>query len=109
MSYQFKPLELHAVVYVLELEDDCYYVGATMNLNVRMAQHFEGTGSKWTKLHKPLKILEVIYPFREGLENEITQKYFGIKGKDNVRGGSWCQVGPKTNSEIVHLSNVMEQ
>jgi hypothetical protein len=94
-SFQFLPIQLNACVYVLELEDDCIYVGATMNFNVRMAQHFAGMGAKWTKLHKPVKVLEVLYPFTPGLENKITQKYFELKGKDNVRGGSWCRVNEK--------------
>ena len=63
-----------------------------MNFNVRMAQHFAGMGAKWTKLHKPLKVLEVLYPLTPGLENKITQKYFELKGKEKVRGGSWCRV-----------------
>ena len=86
MSFQFLPIELFACVYVLELEDHCIYVGATMNFNVRMAQHFSGTGSKWTQLHKPVKVLEVLYPLTPGLENKITQKYFDLKGRENVRG-----------------------
>ena len=94
-SFQFLPIQLNACVYVLELEDDCIYVGATMNFNVRMAQHFAGMGAKWTKFHKPVKVLEVLYPFTPGLENKITQKYFELKGKDNVRGGSWCRVNEK--------------
>lgn len=88
----FLPIQLNACVYVLELENDCIYVGATMNFNVRMAQHFAGMGAKWTKLHKPLKVLEVLYPLTPGLENKITQKYFELKGKEKVRGGSWCRV-----------------
>jgi predicted GIY-YIG superfamily endonuclease len=92
MAFQFLPIELNACVYVLELEDSCVYVGATMNFNVRMAQHFSGIGAKWTKLHKPLKVLEVIYPMIAGLENTITQKYFALYGKEKVRGGSWCRV-----------------
>lgn len=92
MSFQFLPIELHACVYVLELEHSCVYVGATMNFNVRMAQHFSGIGAKWTKLHKPLKVIEVVYPMTPGLENIITQKYFALYGKEKVRGGSWCRV-----------------
>jgi hypothetical protein len=105
MSFQFVPIELFACVYVLELEDHCIYVGATMNFNVSMAQHFSGTGSKWTKLHKPLKVLEVIYPLTPGLENKITQKYFDLKGRENVRGGSWCKVEckEKTNPYTIQF------
>lgn len=95
MAFTFAPLKLHACVYVLQLENDCIYVGATMNFNVRMAQHFAGVGSKWTKLHKPLGIIEVLYPFTPNLENRVTQKYFDLKGHEKVRGGSWCRVKQK--------------
>jgi hypothetical protein len=112
MSFQFTPLELHACVYVLELEEDCIYVGATMNFNVRMAQHFAGVGSKWTKLHKPLRVLEVMYPFCEGLENKVTQRYMQERGKEKVKGGSWCRVNTQTQTynenEVLHLDLELE-
>lgn len=91
-NFHFDPIQLSGCVYVLELEDECIYVGATMNFNLRMAQHFAGRGSRWTILHKPKKVLEIVYPMTAGLENEITQRYMGERGKEKVRGGSWCQV-----------------
>ena len=105
MAFQFLPIELNACVYVLELKDSCVYVGATMNFNVRMAQHFSGIGAKWTKLHKPVKVLEVIYPMSPGLENTITQKYFALYGKEKVRGGSWCRVQSTRCSENENKNN----
>jgi len=81
-------------------------VGATMNFNVRMAQHFCGVGSKWTKVHKPVKVLEVLYPFSEGLENKTTQKYMLERGREKVRGGSWCRIeynSNNNNNEVLNL------
>jgi predicted GIY-YIG superfamily endonuclease len=85
-------LTIHPSVYVLKLEDECYYIGITFNLNLRMAQHWSSQGAKWTKLHKPVSIVEVIYPATVENENEITLKYMKLFGKDLVRGGNWCQV-----------------
>ena len=47
-------------VYVLELEDERYYIGRTSNFFQRMNEHFGGNGSIYTKKYKPIKIKEVI-------------------------------------------------
>lgn len=85
-------LVLYPCVYVLLLEDDCYYVGMSYNLNIRLSQHWGGSGAKWTRLHKPLKVLEVVYPAEKTTENEITKRYMETYGSEKVRGGSWCRV-----------------
>jgi len=86
-------LTLYSCVYVLKLEDGCYYVGITRNLNMRMAQHWSGVeGAKWTKLHKPISIVEVIYPATRETENATTQRYMESYGKEFVRGGAWCKI-----------------
>ena len=88
-----EPILVAPMIYVLELEDDCFYVGITYNLNLRIAQHLSGTGAGWTKMHKPVKIVEV---FHEGctrqMEDEVTKRYVEIYGAENVRGGSWCKI-----------------
>ena len=43
-------------VYVLRLEDDCLYVGYTLDPEVRIASHFMGRGAQWTALDKPVGI-----------------------------------------------------
>lgn len=86
------PIILHPCVYVLSLEDDCWYVGITFNLNMRMGQHWSGSGAKWTRLHKPLTIVEVLYPATKEMENKTTLRYIELYGKEKVRGGSWCRV-----------------
>ena len=80
-----EPIVVYPVVYVLELEDNCYYVGITMNLNQRLAQHWTGSGAKWTKLHKPVKIFSVTY---QGHEQDITNEMIVQHGKEKVRGGN---------------------
>lgn len=80
-----EPILVHPVVYVLKLEDDCYYVGITLNLNQRLAQHWTGSGAKWTKLHKPIEVLRVVY---QGHEQDITNDMIALYGRDNVRGGN---------------------
>ena len=84
-------------LYILELENDKYYVGITRNgLENRITQHFTGDGAKWTRKHHPVSIHDY-YMFDvdfdiEFLENTITLKLMNKKGWENVRGGSWCMV-----------------
>ena len=91
-----KPVLVFPIIYILELEDGCYYVGQTFNLNFRLSQHYSGQGAKWTRLHKPVSVLKVIYPATEpDLENKITKEYITRYGKDKVKGGSYCAVNSK--------------
>ncbi|SHJ47992.1 type I restriction enzyme, R subunit [Tangfeifania diversioriginum] len=53
-------------VYVLECENDSYYIGQTSDLIKRWGQHISGQGAKWTKIHKPIRIVHYeIFPGRE--------------------------------------------
>jgi predicted GIY-YIG superfamily endonuclease len=92
-----------SLVYVLELEDDCYYVGYSENLNRRVYQHFNDEGSKWTKLHKPVKLLSVMV----GGKNEETAealRLMEIHGKDNVRGGAYTRTELKTIKKLENIT-----
>lgn len=102
-------------VYVLELEDNKYYVGKTHNPNTRIGEHvmnteLKGSGSGWTSLYKPVRILEIIKCFNDLDEDFTTIKYMKNKGIDNVRGGSFCELNlPKeciyTIEKIISSSN----
>lgn len=67
--------------------------GITFNLNMRLGQHWSGRGAKWTKVHRPQSLVEVVYPATRELENTVTLRYIELYGKEKVRGGSWCKVG----------------
>lgn len=86
--------------YVLELEDDCWYIGYTTNLNVRIADHILGKASKWTNLHKFKRIEKVVIGNRK-TEDILTKEYMDIYGKDKVRGGSWCRIERKTKIHYI--------
>jgi hypothetical protein len=89
-----EPVLTYPALYVLRLEDDCYYVGMSYNLNFRFGQHFSGVGAKWTRLHRPVEVVRVIYPAtEEGIENKVTLEYIDLYGADRVKGGSYCKVG----------------
>src|SRR5689334_22730604 len=44
-------------VYILECSDGTYYTGHTDDLDQRMAQHGDGTASRYTSKRRPLKLL----------------------------------------------------
>lgn len=87
-------------LYALLLENDKYYVGLTARRDVRKRfnEHLDGTGAKWTKLHKPIKILEVreLGKITESeackKENAMALEYIGLYGHEHTRGGKWCMV-----------------
>lgn len=78
------------LVYILKCEDECFYVGITSNLNLRLAQHFSGNGSQWTKRHKPIEIIKVVVGNLE-TENQIALEYINQYGYDRVRGGKYLK------------------
>ena len=83
-------------IYCLLLEDKHFYIGQTTNVQARFLLHSNGKGSNWTKLHKPIKILEydtydnVTESECVDLEDKKTQEYADIYGTDMVRGGRRC-------------------
>ena len=78
-------------IYVLQLEDDCWYVGWSADLQTRIASHFLGSGAKWTQLHKPLRIEEV-RPGDKQLETLMTIALMCRYGWAKVSGGSYVNV-----------------
>ena len=79
------------MIYVLELENNKYYVGYTTNISQRIESHFNGSGCSWTKYHKPIKLLET----RDGgksVEKQVTLEYMRRYGWENVRGYAYTAV-----------------
>jgi predicted GIY-YIG superfamily endonuclease/DNA-directed RNA polymerase subunit RPC12/RpoP len=83
-------------LYVLQLESGKYYVGKTTDIKRRIEEHHKGKGSEWTKLYKPVKVLETRKVKDEHDENNTTKDLMKKYGVDNVRGGSYSQVNLPT-------------
>jgi hypothetical protein len=84
-------------IYLLELEDNKYYIGKTNVIKDRVIQHFSGDGSKWTKLHKPKRVISVLYGtdvFDEEKHTLLAMHKYGIT---NVRGGSYTTINLSDN------------
>jgi len=93
-------------IYVLKLQHDKYYVGKTSNPYFRIESHFNSQGSEWTKIHKPVKLLELIKG-DDYDEDKYTKIYMDTYGIDNVRGGSYTSVklDKETKNQLIKISN----
>jgi cellular nucleic acid-binding protein len=79
-------------IYALQLQYGKYYIGKTNNPQFRLENHFNSNGSEWTKIYKPLKVLEVKPNCDDYDEDKITLQYMDKYGINNVRGGSFVSV-----------------
>ena len=82
-------------IYVLECEGGKYYIGMTKHRRRRFRQHFESSGSAWTRKYPPQKILQeyrrVPSRFALGMEAQITAQLMWEYGVNNVRGAMFSQ------------------
>ena len=97
---------IRPLCYCLELEPSRpgarpnYYVGISLcSLHSRLAQHFDGRGSRWTRQHKPVKIHSVRFGGTD-VERRVTIQMARIHGADCVRGGPWCQSPPPIHAGV---------
>ena len=79
-------------LYVLELDNNKYYVGTMINLQNKMDELSSGLGSEWTNIYKPKKFIETICYVNKNCEDIFVKKYMKLFGVDNVRGGSYNEV-----------------
>lgn len=70
-------------IYILLCEDNSLYTGSTNNLEKRFADHQKGKGSKYTRSHKPLKIIysEKLESKSAALKREIEIKSWSREQK----------------------------
>lgn len=85
-------------IYVLELENKKYYIGKTTNPEFRIEQHFNSSGSQWTKKYKPRKVLELLPNCDNYDEDKYTLKFMEQYGINNVRGGTFCELKLTTDN-----------
>ena len=95
------PLLVHSSLYVLELVGGRFYIGISMNLSHRLAQHFSKRGSQVTRMYPPVRVAEVIYHANLKVEREKTLEYvrrYGFNfpdGSPRVRGAGWSSLRAK--------------
>ena len=74
-------------IYTLSLEDGKYYVGKTTDPVNRIVQHYQGIGSKWTEMHRPID-LHAHFEGDDFDEDKTVKQMMQKHGIDKVRGGS---------------------
>ena len=89
-------------IYILELEQEKYYVGKSRDADKRIDNHFENNGSTWTKKYKPIRIIEIIPNSDCYDEDKYTKIYMGKYGINNVRGAAYVKTH-LSSSTIKHL------
>jgi len=82
-------------VYVLLCDDGSYYTGYTRNVNLRIIQHLDGRGARYTRMHRPKKLiyLELIKTRGEAMRRERQIKSLSHVQKSNL------ELNPKRNSK----------
>ena len=80
------------VIYVLSLEGGNYYVGKSGNIPKRLHDHFRGQGSAWTKIFKPIEVMDILENKSLFMEDIVTKQLMYEYGIPYVRGGSYSQI-----------------
>lgn len=79
-------------IYILQCEEDKYYVGKTDTNKFRIDTHFDSNGSEFTKKYKPIDIYQIIPECDKYDEDKYVKKYMDKYGIDNVRGGTYSRI-----------------
>ena len=89
-------------IYILQLEQGKYYIGRTINADLRIDKHFSNNGSYWTSKYKPIKVIKVINNCSIFDEDKYTLHMMSMYGIDNVRGGSFTKLMlPENEIEVI--------
>jgi predicted GIY-YIG superfamily endonuclease len=82
-------------VYILRCRDGSYYTGHTDNLELRLAQHREGSASSWTRARRPVELVwcDSAPSREEALAFELRVKKWSRAKKEAMMAGDWARVG----------------
>jgi predicted GIY-YIG superfamily endonuclease len=102
--------------FVLLLENNNYYVGATKSIRLAIINEFNGLGSEWTKIHKPIKLVNLI-KIRDSDRNIIKKKHNELviyfmkkKGFRSVRGGDFYKVVERNHkNKVFNCTNIFNK
>jgi hypothetical protein len=85
-------------IYILELENNKYYIGKTTNPFFKLEQHFKLNESQWINKYKPIRLHRFISDCDNFDEDKYTLKYMEQYGINNVRGGSFSELKLKKDN-----------
>lgn len=74
------------IVYVLLCRDGTFYTGYAKDLNVRLSMHGQGRGARYTRSHKPKKLVyaEEFGTMKEAMRREREIKKLGHEEKKRL-------------------------
>ena len=81
-------------VYIINCSDGSYYIGHTNNIDKRLSEHNEGTGSFHTRLHRPFELvyLERYQTRKEAFWVERKLKAWSRKKKEALISKDWNEL-----------------
>jgi predicted GIY-YIG superfamily endonuclease len=89
-------------LYILECEDNKWYVGKSSDVQRRFKQHTEGKGSEWTREYAPIRIVETRPITSQFDETNATKELMKKYGIENVRGGAYASIDlPEKTEELI--------
>jgi putative endonuclease len=73
-------------VYVILCENQCFYTGFTKNVESRVRLHTEGRGARYTRMHKPERLVyvEMLESKRDAMRREREIKKLNHEGKQRL-------------------------
>jgi hypothetical protein len=77
-------------IYILELQENKYYIGKTTNPFFHIDENF----SEWVEKYKPCTVELLIANCNDWEVDVYTEIYMDKYGVDNVRGGSYISIEP---------------
>lgn len=77
-------------VYIIECEDGSFYTGSSPDPEERFKKHKVGTGSRYTRMHKPVRLV-----YREQVKNksQALKREIQIKGWNRIKKESLVKFG----------------
>ena len=98
-------------IYVLQLENGCYYVGQSIDVGRRLEEHKIGKGASFTKSNPVLSLIEVLeIDTKKLIEGEVYEDFFVMKyiekyGAEKVKGGTFMGSSRKRESRFKFYKN----
>jgi hypothetical protein len=80
------------VLYILELEDNKFYVGKTKNIIKNPINYFTKNSNPWTQEYKPIKLINTINKPDKSDEEKQIYLLMNQYGINNVRGGYYDSI-----------------
>ena len=101
-----KSINMKGYTYILECSGGSYYVGSTINLERRLAEHQRGEGAMFTKAHLPVKLVyyEKFQRIDEAFKREKQLQKWSHCKKEALISGDIDRLKASSSSKTTSLS-----